>query len=114
MINRSTGPARGKEGVQVVTAFATNCDDVEQVLLLKEPLPMSVPSTIPPVEVVPGKGPAREDPGARVENANTSQLESNTNRLFDILSHFNDRELFPTNPKGSGQEREKSGVIVQR
>lgn len=63
VVNRSTGPPNVEEGVLVATTFATNCDDVERMLLLKKPLPANIWPSTPPVDVVPVKGPAREDPG---------------------------------------------------
>ena len=51
LVNRSTAPKAIARGTQVATAFATNCDDLERMLLLKEPAP--APSPTPPAAAPP-------------------------------------------------------------
>lgn len=39
LVNKAQSPSNLKKGTVVATAFAVNCDDVERMVLLKEPLP---------------------------------------------------------------------------
>ena len=42
LMTRSTSTKSIDAGVQVATAYATYCDDVERMLLIKEPAPPAV------------------------------------------------------------------------
>ena len=53
LVNRPTGPKAIEQGTQVATAFATNCDDLERMLLLKEPAPAPSPPPPPPAVPIP-------------------------------------------------------------
>lgn len=93
LVNRRTSPKNIAGGVEVATAYANNCDDVERMLLLKEPSPAAATPLPPSTPEPTAAGP---DPGVRVSEANTGQLNSEyRQRLLRILSEYNDKSLFP-------------------
>ena len=99
LINRSTGPKTVKQGVQVATAYATNCDDLERMLLLKEPAPMP-PAPTPPQATAHMPPPAGDEPDIRVSDAATGQLgHQSRQRLLEVISRAKAKGLFPVNPK---------------
>ncbi|CAB1096285.1 unnamed protein product [Ectocarpus sp. CCAP 1310/34] len=48
LVNRATGPKTVGQGVQVATAYGTNCDDLKRTFLLKEPAPTLLMLAPPP------------------------------------------------------------------
>lgn len=74
-------------GVQVATAFATNCDDVERISLLKEPVPETKQADGHSQEQTTGDFMEEDDPGVRVSQANTGQLgPASRTKLLDITA----------------------------
>lgn len=87
--------------MQVATAYATNCDDVERTLFIKEtpppPTPVGEQERKPEEPSVEADQP---DPGVRASDANTGQLSHKARAdLLKVLQEYNDKGLFPKNPK---------------
>lgn len=100
LVNRTTLVKTLAMGVQVATAYATNCDDVERMLLLKDPTPTPASSRDEKPYPSPTAPDEEPDPGVRVTNANTGQLNHEyRSRLLEILQKFNLLRLFPKNNK---------------
>ncbi|CAB1105870.1 unnamed protein product [Ectocarpus sp. CCAP 1310/34] len=84
LVNRATGPKTAVQDVQVATASAPICDDLERTLLLREPPPM--PLTLAPPPTTAYTPPATvNEPGIRVSNANTGH---NFFTLLDLPSGY--------------------------
>eukprot|EP00903_Cladosiphon_okamuranus_P006352 g6222.t1 len=101
LTNRTTTTKAVEAEVQVATAYATNCDDVERMLLLKEPAPPVVPSDPPPWRP-PTAAPASGTQGdcIRVSEINTGPLSVGARAtLLKIVSVQLDKGLFPANDK---------------
>ncbi|CAB1114741.1 unnamed protein product [Ectocarpus sp. CCAP 1310/34] len=70
LMNRTTHTKSIDAGVQIATSYATNCDNVERMLLIKEPVPPEAELEPPPLEsptsepgiVEPDEGIRRFDP----------------------------------------------------
>eukprot|EP00903_Cladosiphon_okamuranus_P011770 g11064.t1 len=101
LTNRTTTTKAAKAEVQVATAYATNCDDVERMLLLKEPAPPEVPSDPPPwrpTTAAPASG--TQGDCIRVSEINTGPLSVGVRAtLLKIVSAQLDKGLFPANDK---------------
>ena len=100
LANHTTGPKTVGAGVQVAMAYGTNCDDVERMVLLKQPLPeIRAPEDPPQDETAPRSDPLGTQ-GIRVDEANTGQLGPRSRqRLLDIVNKAATQGLFPANPK---------------
>ena len=55
LVNHSTSPKSIEQGIDVAEAYATNCDDVERMILWKE-LPPTPPPALPPRAPPPAAG----------------------------------------------------------
>lgn len=75
LTNHTTHTMTIDAGVQIATAYATNCDDVQRMLLLKEPAPPAI-TTEPPPRPPPAPEPSPEpaDEGIQVSEINTGPL----------------------------------------
>ena len=99
LVNRATSTKAIEQGVQVAVAYATNCDDLERVILLKEPAP-TLQGAEPPPETAGQVPPPAEEPEVRVSEANTGQLGHQSRlRLLEIITRAKKMGLFPANPK---------------
>lgn len=82
----------------MATAYATDCDDVERMLMLKEPeptTPVHAPSPAPTEP--PGN---TGEPEIRVSRANTGQLGHQSRlQLLELISRAKAKGLFPVFPK---------------
>ena len=99
LVNRATSTKAIEQGVQVAVANATNCDDLERVVLLKEPAP-TLQGAEPPPETAGQVPPTVKEPEVRVSEANTGQLGHQSRlRLLEIITRAKKTGLFPANPK---------------
>ena len=94
LINRSTSTKSIDAGVQVATAYATNCDDMERVLLIKE----SVPSVVEPEPPLPpSPDPETDAPDDRIDvnEINTGPLSCSARATLLRSSRHNWRRVSP-------------------
>eukprot|EP00752_Nemacystus_decipiens_P017539 g15718.t2 len=97
LVNHYTSSKSIDQGIEVATAYATNCDDVERMLLWKERPPAPPPAPPPPPTTSPPQG-ATIEPSVCVDEANTGQLGYESRReLLAIIAKA--KGLFPTSPK---------------
>ena len=82
----------------MATTYATNCDDVERMILWKEPVSTPPPAPPPQAATPPQSGPT--EPDIFVSDANTGQLgHEGRLRLTAIIADAKAKDLFPANPK---------------
>lgn len=99
LTNRTTTSKSIDAEVQIATAYATNCDDVERMLLIKELVPPEIPSE-PSPPLAPTTEPEAGAPGdrIRVSEINTGPLSPRTRTtLLKIISAQVEKGLFPAN-----------------
>ena len=100
LANHSTSPKSIEQGIEVAEAYATNCDDVERMILWKEPGPTPPPAPPPRAPPPPQNGPTA--PGVCVSDANTGQLGHESRlKLMAIIAVAKSRGLFPPTPRSS-------------
>ncbi|CAB1112528.1 unnamed protein product [Ectocarpus sp. CCAP 1310/34] len=83
-------------GVQIATAYATNCDDVERMLLLKEPAPPAITPEPPPQPPPTVEASPEPSDTIKVDEINTGPLSPRARTtLLKIIRAQADKGLFP-------------------
>lgn len=96
VVNRTTRHATMAEDMQVATAFATNCEDFERMLLLKEPIPAVEQSEVPAKVEELQDSPEKGDPGVRGKFKYRPTCAENEQAPW-LFRHFNDQQLADPN-----------------